>query len=179
MVEGSGGTSTDPLDEVFTLEDKFYSQGYSQGFEDGAQAGRIEGRSLGMEKGFDKFCESGRLSAKSVIWLNRLPGSSSKKPAEASQASSAPSSSAAPTQAAAAAAAGDSNPSVRPAEAGCTLPPLPNNPRLEKNIRMLYALVEPETFSVENTDEAVQDFDDRVKRAQGKAKVIERMISHR
>ena len=57
----------------------------------------------------------------------------------------------------------------------CTLPSLPKNARLEKNINILYALVEPETLSTENTDEAVQDFDDRVKRAQGKAKIVERM----
>ncbi|KAM5352601.1 hypothetical protein ACJ41O_005323 [Fusarium nematophilum] len=57
----------------------------------------------------------------------------------------------------------------------CTLPPLSRNSRLEKNINTLYALVEPETLSTENSDEAVQDFDDRVKRAQGKAKIVERM----
>ncbi|KAF7547269.1 hypothetical protein G7Z17_g7853 [Cylindrodendrum hubeiense] len=57
----------------------------------------------------------------------------------------------------------------------CTLPQLPKNPRLEKNINTLYALVEPETLSTANTDEAVQDFDDRVKRALGKAKIVERM----
>ena len=59
----------------------------------------------------------------------------------------------------------------------CTLPPLSDSARLEKNIRMMYALVEPDTLSTSNTDEAVQDFDDRVKRAQGKAKVVERMTS--
>lgn len=59
----------------------------------------------------------------------------------------------------------------------CTrLPPLPGNPRLDKNVKALYALVEPDTLSTKNTDEAVQDFDDRVKRAQGKAKVVERMV---
>lgn len=57
----------------------------------------------------------------------------------------------------------------------CTLPGLPKNARLEKNINTLYALVEPETLSTANTDEAVQDFDDRVKRAVGKAKIVERM----
>lgn len=58
----------------------------------------------------------------------------------------------------------------------CTLPQLPKNARLEKNINTLYALVEPETLSTANTDEAVQDFDDRVKRALGKAKIVERMV---
>ncbi|KAF5969220.1 hypothetical protein FCOIX_11009 [Fusarium coicis] len=57
----------------------------------------------------------------------------------------------------------------------CTLPPLPKNARLEKNINTLYALVEPDTLSTENSDDAVQDFDDRVKRAQGKVKIVEKM----
>ncbi|KAF7553436.1 hypothetical protein G7046_g7112 [Stylonectria norvegica] len=56
----------------------------------------------------------------------------------------------------------------------CALPALPHNTRLQKNISTLYALVEPETLSTANSDEAVQDFDDRVKRALGKAKVIEK-----
>ncbi|KAF4975526.1 hypothetical protein FZEAL_7712 [Fusarium zealandicum] len=58
----------------------------------------------------------------------------------------------------------------------CTLPPLSRNSRLEKNINTLYALVEPDTLSTENSDDAVQDFDDRIKRAQGKAKIVERMV---
>jgi hypothetical protein len=57
-----------------------------------------------------------------------------------------------------------------------SLPPLPANARLDKNVSLLYALVEPDTLSTANTDEAVQDFDDRVKRAQGKAKIVERMV---
>jgi hypothetical protein len=56
------------------------------------------------------------------------------------------------------------------------LPPLPANARLDKNVSLLYALVEPDTLSTANTDEAVQDFDDRIKRAQGKAKIVERMV---
>ncbi|QGI64301.1 hypothetical protein CEK26_008255 [Fusarium fujikuroi] len=60
----------------------------------------------------------------------------------------------------------------------CTLPPLPKNARMEKNINTLYALVEPDTLSTENSDDAVQDFDDRVKRAQGKAKIVEKMAGN-
>ena len=48
--------------------------------------------------------------------------------------------------------------------------------RARKNLRLMYALVEPGTLSTTNTDEAVNDFDDRVKRAQGKARVIEKML---
>jgi hypothetical protein len=56
------------------------------------------------------------------------------------------------------------------------LPPLPDNPRLGKHITTLYALVETESLSTENNDEAVDDFDDRLRRAQGRFKVIERMV---
>ncbi|KAL7949464.1 hypothetical protein V8C42DRAFT_310953 [Trichoderma barbatum] len=140
--------SSDPLEDVFTLEDRFYTQGYEQGVQDGARAGRIEGRSFGMEKGFEKFLESGRLAGKSLVWANRLP----KKPSQ------------------------QTNPLEKSSET-CTLPPLPSNPRLEKNVKLAYALVEPDTLSTDNSDEAVQDFDDRVKRAQGKVKIIERMLN--
>ncbi|EPE05357.1 hypothetical protein F503_02096 [Ophiostoma piceae UAMH 11346] len=50
------------------------------------------------------------------------------------------------------------------------------NARAKKNLRLMYALVEPGTLSTANTDEDVNDFDDRVKRAQGKARVIEKML---
>ncbi|KAH6604600.1 hypothetical protein Trco_006307 [Trichoderma cornu-damae] len=144
-------SSSDPLDDVFTLEDRFYTKGYSQGVQDGARAGRIEGRSLGMEKGFQKFMESGRLAGKALVWANRLPG---KKAQQTDGAST----------------------SGKDSSDACTLPPLPRNPRLEKNVKLAYALVEPDTLSTDNTDEAVQDFDDRLKRAQGKVKIIEKML---
>ncbi|OAQ83570.1 hypothetical protein VFPBJ_02338 [Purpureocillium lilacinum] len=147
----------DPLEDVFNLEDRFYQQGYTQGLQDGTAAGRAEGRSFGMQKGFEKFVESGRLASRAVVWANRMPPTNQEQTGEAG-----PSSEAADE--------------VSSKERGCTLPPLASNGRLDKNVRLLYALVEPDTLSTENTDEAVQDFDDRVKRAQGKAKVVERMV---
>lgn len=59
-------------------------------------------------------------------------------------------------------------------------PPLsPNNdrkkPRLQKHILTLYALVEPASLSIQNTEAAVSDFDDRLRRAEGKVKIIERI----
>lgn len=60
------------------------------------------------------------------------------------------------------------------------LPALPagggGGARLVKNITTLHALVELDTLAAENSDEAVNDFDDRVKRAQGKARVVERQV---
>lgn len=49
------------------------------------------------------------------------------------------------------------------------------NPRLHKHILTLYALVEPASLSIQNTEAAVSDFDDRLRRAEGKVKVIERI----
>lgn len=50
-----------------------------------------------------------------------------------------------------------------------------NNARLHKHILTLYALVEPASLSIQNTEEAVSDFDDRLRRAEGKVKIIERI----
>ncbi|KAF1730126.1 Oral cancer-overexpressed protein 1 [Beauveria bassiana] len=150
----------DPFDDVFTLEDRFYRQGYQQGLEDGEAAGRIEGRQFGMSTGFDKFLESGRLASRALVWANRLP------PARSSASSSS----------AAAGASASTNTQQPVAQQACSLPPLADNARLGKNIKMVYALLEPETLSTANADEDVQDFDDRLKRAQGKAKVVEKMI---
>lgn len=50
------------------------------------------------------------------------------------------------------------------------------NPRLEKHINNLLELVDPATLSVANTDDDVGDFDERLRRAQAKVKVLERMI---
>lgn len=135
----------DPFDDVLNLEDQFYQEGYQQGAADGGQAGKIEGRGLGLEKGYEKFLEAGRLYGRSLVWGTRLSQANKSEDGRAGAA-------------------------LERQE----LPPLPANPRLRKNIVTLHALVEPETLSTENTDEAVNDFDDRVKRAQGKARIIEK-----
>ncbi|KAM3552271.1 hypothetical protein MY1884_007299 [Beauveria asiatica] len=150
----------DPFDHVFTLEDRFYRQGYQQGLEDGEAAGRVEGRQFGMSTGFDKFLESGRLASRAIVWANRLPPAPQRSPSCSS----------------AAGASSASTATQQPAVQACSLPPLADNARLGKNIKMVYALLEPETLSTANADEDVQDFDDRLKRAQGKAKVVEKMI---
>lgn len=147
--------TNDPFDDLLNLEDEFYSEGYEQGMADGDRAGRIEGRAFGIEKGFEKFIEAGRLHGKSIVWANRLPQARQQPPA-------------------AGAATSVTSPS---SEGQQMLPALSTGgARLEKNIVTLHALVEPDTLSTDNTDDAVNDFDDRVKRAQGKARVIERHV---
>ncbi|KAM0808632.1 hypothetical protein AB5N19_08975 [Seiridium cardinale] len=148
--------ASDPFEDVLNLEDQYYDQGYHQGYEDGYKAGKIEGRSVGLKTGFEKFIEAGRLQGKAIVWANRMPNLRQVTGLESKADSRGSRSAAEPT--------------------GPKLPPLSSNARLEKNVCSMHALVELGTLSTENNDEAVNDFDDRVKRAQGKLKIIERMI---
>ena len=149
---------SEAFDEVLRLEEKFYDDGYQQGVVDGVKAGRIEGRTFGLEKGFEKYVESGKLHGKSLVWANRIPQLQPKlqltKEASTDLESRHP----------------DSISSAQ------KLPLLPENQRLVKHLRVFYALAEAESLSTENSEEAVSDFDDRFKRAQAKAKVIERLV---
>lgn len=146
----------DPFDSLLTLEDTLYTSAYDQGVADGAQAGRVEGRIFGLEKGFEKFAELGELHGRAVVWGGRIP-------AFASAPSGEKSGSAEEKQ--------ESQPSSE-----TRLPDLPSNSRLQNNISLLHSLTDLETFSTDNTEEAVADFDDRFKRAGAKAKVIERIV---
>ncbi|KAL5630362.1 hypothetical protein BROUX41_000234 [Berkeleyomyces rouxiae] len=158
----------DLFGDTFNLEDEIYNNAYKEGYADGITAGKIEGRTFGMAKGFDKFFESGRLFSKAVVLGTRLASgpdaTSAAAKHEASPPSSAKANGALPVEDTSA----DTQASV--------LPALPPNARLEKNVVALYDLMEPETLSTDNSDEAVNDFDDRLKRAQGKAKIIDRTM---
>ena len=170
----------DPFDSVLDLEEIYYQEGYNLGIADGSRAGRIEGRVFGIEKGFEKFAAMGMLHGRAAVWASRLPrkkeqGKDNERKATIAQDEVTSSSLEAslnnliPTNSEA----------LVPAEDGVVasgLPPLAVNPRLERHIQTLFALVEPETFSTENTEESVADFDDRLKRAGAKAKVIERIV---
>jgi hypothetical protein len=147
------------FDEILGLEESFYADGYQSGLEDGIVAGRIEGRKFGLEKGFEKYVEGAKLYGKSLVWANRVPQlqTAVSRRLEAS----------------------DKSPEQTRAElssAPLRLPSVSNNQRLVKHLQVLHALAESESLSTENTEDAVSDFDDRYKRAQAKAKIIERMV---
>ncbi|EKD13901.1 DUF1715 domain-containing protein [Drepanopeziza brunnea f. sp. 'multigermtubi' MB_m1] len=157
---------SDSFDEVLGLEEQFYNAGFQQGMVDGVKAGRIEGRTFGLEKGFEKYMESGKLYGKSIIWANRIPRlekdnlkEDGSAPQFGGQATSFP--------------LGGRQTHPR------SLDPLPANHRLENHVKVLHALAESESLSTENTEDAVSDFDDRLKRAQGKAKIIEKISGER
>jgi hypothetical protein len=148
------------FDEVLDLEEQFYEEGFQQGLTDGVKAGRTEGRTFGLEKGFEKYVESSRLYGKSLIWANCIPKSpnpivNNKGIAQDTIIQAATTENAAPHSG---------------------LKTLPANQRLAKHIKVLHALTESESLSTENTEDAVSDFDDRYKRAQAKAKVIEKLL---
>lgn len=163
----------DPFDEIFGLEESYYAEGFKLGEEDGKKDGLVHGRSLGKTNGFEIFLDMGRLHGRSVIWNSRLPLTTTYQDE--------------PTQ------AKDeekhlpfmpnlkSRSSQNVEEAGDDQPiplrPLAENARLEKHIRMLYSLTEPESLSLQNKEEDVSDFVDRYKRAESKAMIIGKLLS--
>jgi hypothetical protein len=149
--------SIDPFDALLTLEDTLYTSAYTSGVTDGARAGRIEGRVFGLEKGFEKFAALGELHGRSVVWGARALPTERDERREGTED-------------------GGNNKDGHRNGVEKRLPILADNARLVNNITLLHSLTDPETFSTENTEEAVADFDDRVKRAGAKAKVIERIV---
>ncbi|KAI1820428.1 DUF1715-domain-containing protein [Xylaria intraflava] len=172
----------DPFDDVLNLEEQYYKEGYDEGFKEGAEAGRVEGYSLGLTKGFEKFLEAGRLQSKAVVWANRIPKYQRRRERRdsASEQQEQPGVTAHTehdTGRKGEGRDGDSKPTSDDEER--RLPPLHSSARLEKNIEMLYGLVEPGTLSMNNDDEAVNDFDSRIKGAHGKLKIIERAVGQK
>ncbi|CAO1600939.1 hypothetical protein XANCAGTX0491_004611 [Xanthoria calcicola] len=169
--------TSDPLDQLLELENTFYQEGYDLGVQDGSRTGRIEGRLFGITSAFETFSAMGNLHGRSVIWSARLSGpeiafgsersaidcdglatktistEDSKNSQDSGPEGTAPTSTLA-----------------------SSLPQIPHNPRLEKHVRTLYALTEPASLSTDNTEDAVSDFNDRLKRAEGKTKVIEKLL---
>ena len=163
-----------PFDSLLRLEDQYYQEGYDLGVKDGSRAGLIEGRLFGLEKGFDKYAAMGILHGQAVVWAGRLPV---PRPGEANdEGRQKPDHH---TTYPLRKTTFESNRSIRQREretGSVSLPSLPDTTRLEKHIRTFYALVEPSSLSTENNEESVSDFDDRLKRAEGKVKIIEKMI---
>lgn len=167
----------DLLDGLLDLEEKFYEEGYELGTKDGAKAGYNEGIVFAVEKGFEKFQEMGRLYGKGIIWAKRLPGEHglllSQKTAESTGDDNANQTTGASRTLADNAVSGTGEAD------SLKLPDLPENSRLEKHLTAFLSLVDPTTLSMENTEDAVADFDERLKKAQAKARIIEKIIGER
>ena len=164
----------DPFDSILSLEDNFYKEGYDLGISDGDRAGLIEGRLFGLEKGFERYASMGKMYGRAVVWTGRLPPSrdasvSDKKDASAADMKSLLKNSSMQKS------NGGVQPGAERLTGRATVPGLPAHVRLEKHIRTLYALTEPESLSTDNNETSVSEFDDRFNRAEGKIKVIEKL----
>ena len=165
------GHDQDSFDTLLTIEDTFYKEGYDLGVSDGNRAGLIEGRIFGLEKGFEKYASIGNLYGRAVILAGRLPVSRDTAVNDDQDASATDLDNRLKNLSVL-----DSNKDAQP-QAG-SLPgrtALPVNTRLEKHIRTLYALTEPESLSTNNDESSVSELDDRFNRARGKIKVIEKI----
>ncbi|KAL8729202.1 MAG: hypothetical protein Q9181_005087 [Wetmoreana brouardii] len=165
--------ASDPLEEVLQLENTFYKEGYDLGVQDGTRIGRIEGRLFGLEKGFEKYATMGKLHGRSVIWSGRLASAPKAYDNDVHSTALPPGAPCKQSQDGDGEAQKTTNVSLDPTS---LLPLLPQNPRLEKHIRTLYALTEPASLSTDNSEDAVSDFDDRLRRAEGKVKIIEKLV---
>ena len=169
-------TADDPFDSILSLEDQFYNEGYDLGVSDGNRAGLIEGRSFGLEKGFEKYGSMGKLYGRAVIWTGRLPASRDTPVPYSQDASSTSTDTANVSKVLS---LQESNGGVQPGVerplGRVRIPGLPANIRLEKHVRTLYALTEPESLSTNNDEKSISEFDDRFNRAEGKIKVIEKL----
>ena len=167
----------DPLDNLLGLEDQYYQEGYDLGVKDGTQAGLIEGRLFGLEKGFEKYAAMGAIHGRSAVWAGRL----SKHPRETAGGEMSEDLAAVnhcrqkQEQIKGDRKLSEGKGSITPAPKPRCL--VPHSARLEKHIRVLYALTEPSSLSAKNTEESVSDFDDRLKRAEGKMKIIEKLLN--
>ena len=169
-------TEDDPFDSLLILEDTFYKEGHDLGVSDGKRAGLIEGRLFGLEKGFEKYASMGELYGRAVMWTGRLPISRDIPVPPVPDTREA---SAADKKICESPSVPESNRDVRPQveelPGRTSVPGLAANKRLEKQIRTLYALTEPESLSTDNDEISVSEFDDRFNRAEGKIKVIEKL----
>lgn len=148
--------SDDPFDGLLDLEQEFYQEGYDAGLADGEHAGLVEGKVFGIEKSYEKALELGRLRGRALVWQAR----SKKTTSAQSTSDSVPVST-------------DTLRLLSHLENSS----LPKNSRLGKHIDGLLSVTDTKSIAIDNSDEAVTEFDDRISKAQAKAKVIAAIVN--
>lgn len=145
----------DPFDTLLSLESQYHAEGRALGISEGSLSGRIEGRVFGLEKSFEKFIELGKLGGRAAVWNARLPEN-------AAAATSTPAS---------------LEVGKEESEAG-KLGVLPGSgsERLVRHVKRMAELTDRDDVSRENSEEGVQDFDDRLREARAKAVLVERLV---
>lgn len=145
---GAAPEDDDPFDSLLNLESTYESQGYADGLRDGKDQAHISAKLFGIEKAFEKYVNMSRLRwrAECLAAEHGVPIA----PAEDSDG-------------AADGASSVSGGAEKPAS------------RLQKHVATLLAFTSAKTMDCSNTDVAIGDFDERLRRAQAKVKVIERL----
>ncbi|KAK0313891.1 hypothetical protein LTR01_002148 [Friedmanniomyces endolithicus] len=157
---GPSNDQDDPFATLLNLEDNYYAEGYDLGVTDGSRAGRIEGRLFGLEKGFAKFAEMGRLHGRARVWEARLPSAHTPNgvgPRESDGRAS------------------TSSPSFPDPVTG-KVPPLSGSDRLRKHIDRLAELTDPESLETKNTEDAVDECEERLAGARSKFTLIAKIV---
>ena len=149
----------DPFEDLLSLEDQFYHEGYQLGLADGQQRGLGEGRAFGLEKGFEKYRAIGKVRGRSLVWASRLKSEPLYDQLVSGGENGAQRS--------------DDSPSPQTEH---LLPALPQNSRLPKHIRFLLSITDPSEISTANTEDAVDDFEERLKKAEAKVQIVEKII---
>ena len=147
----------DPLDSLLDLEEDYYQEGYRLGEEDGSHAGYVEGRLFGIEKGYEKALEMGKLHGRALVWKHRFGSDGSKilDPEETKTHEADP---------------------TEVTKAIDEMPKLQDAGRLTAQVEQLLSITDPHNLSTGNDDDSVNDFDERLKKAAAKIKIISRMI---
>lgn len=147
---------SDLLESVLGLEEKFYNEGYQLGLADGARAGYTEGSVFAVEKGFTQALEVGKLYGKALVWNQRFVSRTFDQ-----SSSSVP---------------GSEDSTAVHTDLCYGMPEIRGESRVARNIQLLLGLVDPATLSLENTEDAVSDMEERLKGAQLKTKLIQRSL---
>lgn len=164
------------FDNLLNLEDQYYQEGLELGIADGQKAGRIEGRLFGIEKGFEKFFFTGEMNGRASFLFQQIPSEPPSAEAAGSTHLEAEEKNAklkallerfeeVVQQAAA------NNIRVRAEEEVED-----HGQRLTKQIISLFDLTDPATLSSLNTEEAIDDFDERKRRAKAKLIMIDQAL---
>lgn len=152
--QNSTSQGDDPFDSLLNLESTYESQGYADGLRDGKAQAHVSAKLFGIEKGFEKYVVMSRLRwrAERLAVEYAVPVNSILPTGPADEGS-------------------ESTDVGLGGAGGGQKPPS----RLQKHVATLLALTSVKTLDYNNTDAAIGDFDERLKRALAKVKVIERM----
>lgn len=149
------------LDSLLDLESTYEAQGHADGLRDGRAQAHTSAKLFGLEKGWEKYLPMAQLR-----WRAERYAEMYGVPIDPAIALSTPGSSSSPSSA-------DSKPVAMQSD---DTRQQQHASRLQKHITTLLALTSANTLTYLNTDEAIGDFEERLKRAQAKCKVLERML---